>query len=303
MALAQAVNADDGPIFSEVRFSRHELDELEMAAWLHDCGKITTPEFVIDKQTKLEAISDRIQLVDLRIELLRKEEEIQKLKREGLPTAQSEQRVVPETDELEHISNFLHQCNTGGEWLAPEKIDRIKQIANITLPICNGQPPKPLLSENEVVNLSIQKGTLTDDERQLINSHVEVSQRMLASLPFPDHLNNVALIAGSHHEKMDGTGYPLGIPAGELPLQARILAIADIFEALTACDRVYRQPIKLSEALTILGRMCNEGHLDTELFELFLQKQAYTDYVEKFLKTDQIDSVDSYAICSLFRTC
>jgi HD-GYP domain-containing protein (c-di-GMP phosphodiesterase class II) len=302
MALARAVNADTGPLFGDTTFSQLDLDELEMAAWLHDCGKITTPEFVIDKQTKLESIFDRIQLVDLRINLLHKEAEIQQLKQGCISPEQSGQCDVPATDELEQIGRFLHQCNTGGEWLAPEKIERIRQIARITLPYRHGQQPEPLLSENEVVNLSIQKGTLTDEERRLINSHVEISQRMLASLPFPDHLKNVALIAGSHHEKMDGSGYPQGVPAGDLPLQARILAIADIFEALTASDRVYRQPITLSAALTILGRMCSERHLDVDLFELFLRKQAYADYVEKFLKPEQIDSVDADAICGLFRT-
>ena len=142
---------------------------------------------------------------------------------------------------------------------------------------------------------------MTDEERDLINNHVNVSQRMLTNLPFPEHLKDVALIAGSHHEKMDGTGYPQGIPAGELPLQARILAIADIFEALTASDRVYRQPMKLSKALTILGQMCREGHIDPDLFELFLHQQAYTEYVQKFLNSEQIDSVDAKTICALFR--
>ena len=301
MALARAVNTDNGAFFGAVQFSHQEMEALEMAAWLHDCGKITTPEFVIDKATKLESICDRIQLVDQRIELLRKEAEIKRLQQgstKDIPKAKAE---LPDIEELEQIANFLHQCNTGGEWLPEDKIEQIKKIARIALPSYSGQPPQPLLSENEVANLSIQKGTLTDEERRLIKSHVEVSQRMLDSLPFPDHLKEVPLIAGSHHERMDGKGYPHGIPAGELPLQARILAIADIFEALTASDRVYRQPNKLSEALTILARMCSEGHVDPDLFELFLRKEVYAAYVQTFLTPEQINQVDTDATCALFR--
>ena len=302
MALARAVNDDTGPVFGRTQFNRQELDELEMAAWLHDCGKITTPEFIIDKSTKLESICDRIQLVDQRIELLRKEAEIRRLQNGAIPKTVTTQDDLPSPDELERIADFLHNCNTGGEWLPKEKVDQIKQIANISLPARDGDPSRPLLSKDEVYNLSIQKGTLTDEERRLINSHVEVSQRMLASLPFPEHLKGVPLIAGSHHEKMDGSGYPQGVPAGELPLQARILAIADIFEALTASDRVYREPNKLYEALTILGKMCNEGHIDPDLYELFLCKEVYADYVQAFLNPEQIDSVDTDTICALFRT-
>ncbi|MBE0501525.1 MAG: HD domain-containing protein [Desulfuromonadales bacterium] len=301
MALANAVNADTGPVFKSVNFSRHELDELEMAAWLHDCGKITTPEFIIDKRTKLESTIDRMQLVELRLELLRKEGEIQRLKRDDQTADLTFEQSVPAADELETIARFLQQCNTGGEWLPEETITRIREIARILLPAHNGQAPAPLLTENEVDNLSVKKGTLTDAERQLINSHVQISQRMLASLPFPKHLKNVALIAGAHHEKINGTGYPKGLLAGELPLQARILAIADIFEALTASDRVYRQPITLSAALTTLGQMCSKKEIDADLFELFLRKQAYTRYVQKYLNREQIDSVDADAICNLFR--
>lgn len=302
MALARAVNDDTGPVFATVQFSRQELDELEMAAWLHDCGKITTPEFVIDKQTKLESIFDRIQLVDQRIELLRKEAEIRRLQQGGSPVEVTAQTELPSAEELEQIADFLHQCNTGGEFLPEEKIEQIRQIAHINLPSADGQPPRSLLSEDEVYNLSIQKGTLTAEERSMINSHVEVSQRMLGNLPFPEHLKRVPLIAGSHHERMDGTGYPLGIPAGELPLQARILAIADIFEALTASDRVYRQPNCLSDALTILARMCSNGHIDPDLFELFLRKEVYADYIRDFLQPEQIDSVDTNTVCALFST-
>lgn len=302
MALARAVEADNGPIFGKASFDRHQFNELEMAAWLHDCGKITTPEFVIDKATKLESICDRIQLIDLRIELLRKEAEITRMKSGMTPLSDNSQRAdVPPAEEIDRIAEFLQRCNSGGEWLPEETLNRIREIADIPLPTAGNQPSRPLLSEDEVLNLSIRKGTLTDAERMLINNHAEVSQRMLDSLPFPDHLKDVPLIAGSHHERMDGTGYPQGVPAGELPLQARILAIADIFEALTASDRVYRQPNLLSEALTILGKMCAEGHIDPDLFELFIRQEVYADYVQKFLKPEQIDQVDTDAVCALFR--
>jgi len=296
MALARAVNADNGPIFNDITFDERTLEELEMAAWLHDCGKIATPEYIIDKHSKLETIFDRIHLVDARLELLRREAEL----KEALTRPHCETESLPSTTDIDDISNFLRRVNTGGEFLPDTDAVRLQTIAALPVPDPVTRELRPLLSEDELYNLSIRRGTLTDEERKRINNHVEITQRMLASLPFPEHLRDVPLIAGSHHERMDGKGYPLGVPAGELPLQARILAIADIFEALTASDRGYRQPNTLSAALTILGRMCKEGHIDAQLYELFLRRKVYLDYAIAYLKPEQRDTVDTETICQLF---
>ena len=298
MALARAVNNDNGPAFADTHFSDVELEELEMAAWLHDCGKITTPEYVIEKQTKLESIFDRIELVDTRLKLMQLEAKIEK---EGCSPKSQHTTPRPSREELEEIRDFLYRCNTGGEFLPEKDRQRLEEIAALTITPPGEVKASPLLTQDELTHLSIPKGTLTDEERALINNHAAVTMKMLTAVPFPDHLSKVPLIACSHHERMDGKGYPQGVPAGELPLQARILAIADIFEALTASDRCYRKPISLSKTLTILTHMCNEGHIDPKLFELFLHHRIYHDYAEKFLKPDQIDDVDTASLIALLQ--
>jgi len=293
MALARAVNRDASPEFAAIEFSDTELEELEMAAWLHDCGKITTPEYVIEKHTKLEAIFDRIELVDSRLKLMQREAEIFE---EGCQPRVMPGGKLPSREEIAEIRAFLHRCNTGSEFLPETDRKRLEEIAALAIIPPGESAARPLLSADELKHLSIPKGTLSDAEREKINNHAAVTMKMLAAVPFPEHLSQVPLIACSHHERMDGTGYPQGIPAGELPLQARILAIADIFEALTASDRGYRKPISLSKTLTILAQMCNEGHIDPDLYRLFLRQKTYAGYAQKFLKAEQIDDVDTAAL-------
>lgn len=289
MALAQAVNADDGLVFGRVHFSPQQLDELEMAAWLHDCGKMTTPERVVDKSTKLETIFDRIHLVDARLEILRLESELEQL-RQGGPAPPSSGKPPLPPEQIEAMRSFLHRCNSGGEFLSEQDRNYLLELGRVTLTV--RESTGPLLDADEVRNLAVPRGTLTEEERAIINNHVNVTYRMLEALPFPEHLQNVPLIAASHHERMDGKGYPHGIPAGELPLQTRILAIADVFEALTASDRTYRKANSLSQALTIMARMCGEGHLDPQLFDLFVASAAYEDYVRNHFLANQRDGVD-----------
>lgn len=303
MALARAVNADSGPQFGTVHLDDKQLEELEMAAWLHDCGKITTPEFVVDKRTKLETIFDRIHLIDARIEILRRDQEIANLKAQ-LATLGGAAEQVAATDSGAALANlseqqdFLRRCNVGGEYFDDKAKAQLAAIAGQTIRFADGTS-RPLLDEEELHYLSIARGTLTDEERQLINSHVEASIHMLEALPFPEYLCNVPEIVGGHHERMDGKGYPQGTPAGQLSLQARILAIADIFEALTASDRVYRKPLPLSQALTIMARMCREGHMDVDLYRLLLTSEAYLDYARQMLRPEQIDAVDQAALLAL----
>lgn len=303
MALARAVNADDGPCFGAVHFDDKQLEELEMAAWLHDCGKITTPEFVVDKHTKLETIFDRIHLLDARFEILRRDLEIARLKAQLTADAPHAEPAAPLPDteawqQLAAQQDFLRRCNAGGFLVDEQARQRLAAIAGQTLRFADGQN-QPLLSEDELYNLSVARGTLTDEERRIINSHSDVSIRMLETLPFPDYLSRVPEIAGGHHERMDGKGYPRGIPAGQLSLQSRILAIADIFEALTASDRVYRKPNTLSETLTIMARMCREGHIDRDLLVLLIDSEAYLDYARQSLRPEQLDTVDKPAILAL----
>ncbi|TLM66839.1 MAG: GAF domain-containing protein [Deltaproteobacteria bacterium] len=304
MALARAVNADDGPRFGTVHFTEQEMEELEMAAWLHDCGKITTPEFVVDKHTKLETIFDRIHLVDARIEILRRDLEIAGLKARlaaaGSAPAQPGDDSGGGADQqrLDEQQEFLRRCNVGGFFVDNQAREQLAAIAGQRIRLAGGEE-LPLLTENELYNLSVARGTLTDEERQIINNHSDASLRMLETLPFPDYLRRVPEIAGGHHERMDGKGYPRGVPAGQLSLQSRILAIADIFEALTASDRVYRKPNTLSETLTIMARMCREGHIDRELLTLLIDSEAYLDYARQLLRPEQLDTVDRARILAI----
>ena len=147
-------------------------------------------------------------------------------------------------------------------------------------------------NRGELYNLSIQRGTLSEEERYMINGHMIQTIKMLSNLPYPRYLRNVPLIAGSHHEKMDGTGYPRRLLMGEQPLTSRMMVIADIFEALTASDRPYKKAKTLSESIRILSFMRNDNHIDPDLFELFLTSGIYLEYANKFLATEQIDEVN-----------
>ena len=145
------------------------------------------------------------------------------------------------------------------------------------------------LTEDEVHNLSIRKGTLTDAERKVINNHAEVSIKMLSQLPFSKTLKKVPEYAGGHHEKLNGEGYPNGLGAEQLPLQARIMAVADIFEALTAPDRPYREPMTLSQSLKIMGFMVKDEELDGKIVDLLKESGLVFTYADRELRKDQID--------------
>ncbi|MEN8169815.1 MAG: HD domain-containing phosphohydrolase [Pseudomonadota bacterium] len=295
MALAEAAHKTESGPFKEFSMSEDDRYELRMAAWLHDCGKITTPEAIIDKSTKLETIYDRIDSVSTRIELLKRDAEIVMLKRqlksdsvkERLAATQKyEQTIHLLNDELD----FLHHCNTGGEFMSAEDQQRVREIGQRHWQH-NGKQ-ETLLSDNEIYNLAITRGTLTSEERGIINNHIVVTIKMLEALPFPKNLRNVPEFAGGHHEKIDGTGYPRGLTSDQMSVQARIMAIADIFEALTAKDRPYKDGKKLSESIRILGLMKQDQHIDPDLFELFIREGLYQQYADTYLSPEQLDSVD-----------
>ena len=263
MAMAHAVNASKTGYFAEIEFDEEELEELRLAAWMHDIGKITTPEWVVDKPTKLTTLFDRIELLRMRFALIRKEFELQIACGELEP--EEGQRRIKEVDgEFE----FIARANLPGEFMADADLEYIEKIAAKTF-VLNGEEQN-YLTVNELENLSIRKGSLTDAERQKINDHASMSIKMLEQIPFTRKLKQVPAIAGAHHEKLDGTGYPQGLQGDEISLQARILALVDIFESLTADDRPYRTESLTRElVLQILQDMVDANHIDREVHEVF----------------------------------
>ncbi|PKN60310.1 MAG: metal-dependent phosphohydrolase [Deltaproteobacteria bacterium HGW-Deltaproteobacteria-11] len=291
MVIAGRINeVREGP-YADVFFNDNELKELRLAAWLHDVGKITTPEHVLDKASKLETVFNRMALLEMRFELLRRDHEIEKLTRLVKEGQQTPGDTLNESDDfiqsLEEDYQFLLRDNSGSESIADEQIARLKRIAERKYFMDNQW--RPLLNDDELKNLSVRQGTLTSEEKNIINNHAAVTYKMLSQLPFPRNLRHVAECAAAHHEKMDGTGYPGGLKGEEISLQSRILALADVFEALTAKDRPYKKPITLSQALNIIGRMVQDGHIDADLFELFVNEQIRVDYARKELTPQQID--------------
>ncbi|HYN13793.1 MAG TPA: HD domain-containing phosphohydrolase, partial [Burkholderiales bacterium] len=190
---------------------------------------------------------------------------------------------------------FLHACNIGGERMRDEDIDRVRRIAKRRWRDVSGHDAD-FLTDDEVKNLTIRAGTLTEEERKVINHHIVATIRMLEALPWPRHLTKVPEYAGGHHERMDGKGYPKGLTREQMSVQARCMGIADIFEALTAKDRPYKKGKTLSESLEILGRMKLNQHVDADLFDIFVRRKVYQRYAEMFLDPEQIDVVDESRI-------
>ena len=325
--LAQAACESDAAEFRDFNLNEDEWYELHLAAWLHDCGKVTTPEFVVDKATKLETIYNRIHEIRTRFEVLRRDAEIEclkaKLAGEGDP-AELDAAFEARCRELDEEFAFVAESNMGGEFFAPEGAERLRAIGERTWmchfdhtrglsweeqarlgKVAASEAPEPArlledrhdhktpeYDQGELYNLSIARGTLTEEERKKINDHIVVTIDMLEQLPFPKALRRVPEYAGGHHEKMDGTGYPRGLTREQMSLPARMMAIADIFEALTAADRPYKKAKKLSECMRIMGFMRNDNHIDPELFDLFLTSGVWREYAEMFLHPDQLDDID-----------
>lgn len=347
--LAEAAhNTGQGPLADFRMETEDQWREFNMAAWLHDCGKVTTPEYVVDKATKMETIYNRIHEIRMRFEVLLRDAEIKTYQKrlKGVEDEQALKAALEKTKkQIKDDFAFIAQCNIGGEFMADEKIDRLNQIATQTwvrhlddrlgisqdearlkqqvpvseLPVVehvladkpehivpranpdpfDGNPfgfnmvvPENQYNLGELYNLGIRKGTLSPEDRFKINEHIIQTIKMLKKLPFPEYLENVAEIAGAHHETMIGTGYPRGLKKEQMSVPSRIMAIADIFEALTASDRPYKKPKTLSGALRIMSFMRDDQHIDAELFDLFLEKGIYRIYADQFLDPFQIDTVD-----------
>ena len=296
MMLADALeNTKDGK-FKDFTMTPEQRYELYIAAWLHDCGKVATPPHIVDKSTKLETIFDRIELVKTRMEILKRDAEIAFLKRQlnGNVPGNFDQMYYDQIKEIDENMQFLESCNIGGEFMLPEKQERVKNIAGQQIYL--GDKTQPFLSREEVKNLNIPKGTLLPEEREIINDHIAITIEMLEQLPYPKQLKNVPEFAGGHHEKLDGTGYPKRLKGNEMSTQAKIMAIADIYEALTAVDRPYKDGKKLSQAMRIMGYMKNDYHIDEELFEIFVKSGVYKKYAVKYISDTQIDKVDEDAV-------
>ncbi|MBL4692933.1 MAG: hypothetical protein JKY92_06345, partial [Magnetovibrio sp.] len=322
--------------------------ELHLASWLHDCGKVVTPEYVVDKSTKLETIYDRIHEIRMRFEVKKRELEIEFWK--AVAKGGNETELKADLDmALQSIDDdyeFVAVSNVGGEFMAPEKITRIQEIAKQTwtrtlndrigishdellrkqiepapqLPVQENLPsdksehiferdgtfqstdaekygfnmdvPEKLFNRGEIYNLSITRGTLTNEDRYIIQNHITQSIVMLSQMPFPKHLKNVPEYAGAHHETLIGTGYPRKLTKADMSVPARIMAVADVFEALTAADRPYKEPKTLSESIKILSFMVKDQHIDADLFRLLLESGVYKEYAEQYLRPEQMDDVD-----------
>lgn len=289
MLFANAINSADSGKYRDIHYSEENLKEIYMAAWMHDVGKITTPEFVVDKSKKLETIYDRIESVAFRFEILKREAKIEYLENLQKDSNKEEiERAYKErVEKIESDCLFLEECNKGGEFMSDEHIKRVEEIAKESFEL--GGERRALLSEDELKNLCIRRGTLTEEERLKINDHAKISLEMLRKLPFPKKYSKIPDIAGAHHEKLNGKGYPLGLKGDEITLEGRILAIADVFEALTAPDRPYKDPYKMSQVKKILSFMVKDCELDGELLEFFYECGLDSDYAKKELKPEQLD--------------
>lgn len=349
LLLAEAANDSNKGELKEFNFStQDEWREFKTAAWLHDCGKVVVPEYIVDKSTKLESIYNRIHEIRTRFEVLHRDATIkfyEKLFLNPENKEQLEKELKLNHEKLKSDFEFIANCNIGGEFLDQDSVNKLIEISSITWMrnfdnrlglgeeelrrIENQEPFVPVLENlledkqehiihrirqinldeynkfgfkmdipeyernlGEIYNLSIKRGTLTQEDRFKINEHIIMTIKMLENIPFTKNLKNVPEYAGSHHETMIGTGYPRKFFKEDISIAARIIAIADIFEALTASDRPYKKAKKLSESIKIMSFMKKDGHIDTELFEIFLTSGVYMKYAKKFLTEDQIDEVD-----------
>lgn len=333
LRLARAAHEAEAAPFAAYRLDASGWEALEIASWLHDCGKLTTPEYVIDKATKLETLYNRIHEIRTRFEVLKRDAEIAYWK--GLAQGGDEAHLRAARDELWRTLDddfaFVAACNRGSEDMPAESQQRLERIArkrwlrtlddglglsNAELARRGGVPAKPLPADEpllrddpadviprppsdhlaegnpwgfsmrapanlynggELYNLRIRHGTLTEEERFKVKEHIIESIVMLSRLPFPSDLAAVPEMAGGHHETMDGRGYPRGLCGSDMSMTARIMAIADIFEALTASDRPYKDALTVTDTLEIMRDMSRRMVIDPDLFVLFVTKELWRD--------------------------
>lgn len=288
--IAKAACEDQG-LFRDFSLNEDEWYELRVAAWLHDCGKLATPDYVLDKSTKLHLMLDGIEIIKARFAAARYAIEKEYL-RQMMASPGEHERLQAESDALVNSLTddlvFVIRSNKGGEFMKAEDKDRLRSIARKQWITPEGKA-EPLLTAEELEYLCIEKGTLSKEERDSINNHMSVTIDMLESLPFPRKLKRVPEYAGGHHEKMNGTGFPKGLTREQMSIPARMMAIADIFEALTSKERPYKAPMKISQALDIMKRMKDDQHIDPDLFDLFLTSRVWEEYARRELLPEQLD--------------
>lgn len=303
LMIADAVSAyDEGPLAS-FKLSEQERHQLSIAGWLHDCGKIATPDHVMEKSRKLETIFDRIHHVTAKLEIVKRDIDL-KYQEQMITALKANKAVRVEQLERERFlaqkqlkldTAFLQKVNVGGEFLTDAQELNIQSIAE-RYQIFIENVPQPLLSQDEIKNLSIKRGTLNNEERSIIKKHMDVTLDILEALPFPKHLSNVAEYALGHHETMDGKGYPRGLTKEQMSVPARLMALADIFEALSAADRPYKSAKPVSECLKIMSNMVKNNHLDGDLFTIFVRSKVYEQYIHTFADPRQLDAIDVEAL-------
>ncbi len=303
LLLADAVHAETQGPLADFSMSSQERHQLDIAGWLHDCGKIATPDHIIDKSTKLETIFDRINYIDAKFEIAQRDidlryqvQMIEALKaNKTIEVRQLERIATVEHKQLNLDKAFIQKINVGGEFLSSEQEKTIHSIAARYSVELNGKQ-SPILTADEITNLCIKRGTLNDEERLIIQHHMNVTCDILEALPFPKHLSNVAEYALGHHERMDGKGYPKGLTKEQMSVPARLMAVADIFEALSASDRPYKKAKPVSECLNIMGKLVLNNHLDGDIFTIFVKSEVYKNYILKFADADQLDDFDVESI-------
>ena len=289
LTMAEFINEHEDGIFKEKKFSPDQMYELRIAAYMHDIGKVTTPVEIVEKAKKLQTIFDRIHYVRLRMDYI-----IQKVKLEGqqikidllesgavkTEVEKVEADLNNKIEELKEIRSFINKCNEPGEFLEDETLERLKEISQRTY-LDNEGEEQPFLTEDELLNLSIRRGSITETERKKMQDHAAVTLRMLNQIPFTKKLKNIPNFAGAHHEFINGNGYPLGLKGDQIPFEGRLMAVTDIAEALTASDRPYKKAMPLETVYRILRSMSEKGELDNDLVELFIDKEIYKLYQAK----------------------
>ncbi len=268
----------DNERFSQKKFTHEEIQEIGLAALMHDFGKIITPEFIMDKSTKLEAIIDKISLIEERcdfiIDIINKDKEIAKLKNK--PTENLDKII----SEINYFKVWIEIMNGGTEFMNDDLVRKLEEIYRFRY--ISNKKEYFILTDDEYEKLSVRKGTLTKDEIVRMQEHAQISYNILSSITFPKKYKNIPIYASLHHEKLNGKGYPFHYKAEQIPFQARIIAIADIFEALTATDRPYKKGKTIEETLTILAKMAKNNEIDSDILDALIDTNYIFNYFERF---------------------
>jgi len=280
--LAEAVNQTEAGVHAGTHFNADQLKELRYAAVLHDFGKVGVREHILLKARKLyplqqELIKSRFDFIKrtLEVDTLQRKLDLYETKVKNKQTllAQLDRQLAIRMREADEMLSFILKCNqrTSGP---PTQVERLKEIGRHEYRSYD-DGPHPFLTDEEVSALAVLHGNLTYSERQEIERHVTYTFEFLSKIPWTKTLKGVPFIAWGHHEKLDGSGYPRGLSQEQIPVQARIMTICDIYDALTASDRPYKAAVSTGTALDYVERQANDGKLDADLVEIFVKEHIY----------------------------